>query len=83
MNRTEALAFIGGAALNNEECYLISELAGPWASSTSTPAQPLTLLHGGLVGAHLGHGAITNHWNDLANSDCLLIIGCNPAENHP
>ena len=26
---------------------------------------------------------MTNHWNDLANSDCLLIIGCNPAENHP
>ena len=26
---------------------------------------------------------MTNHWNDLANSDCLMIIGCNPAENHP
>lgn len=27
VNRTEALASIGGAALNNEECYLISKLA--------------------------------------------------------
>jgi formate dehydrogenase major subunit len=26
---------------------------------------------------------MTNHWNDLANSDCLIIVGCNPAENHP
>jgi formate dehydrogenase major subunit len=26
---------------------------------------------------------MTNHWNDLANSDCLMIAGCNPAENHP
>jgi formate dehydrogenase major subunit len=26
---------------------------------------------------------MTNHWNDIANSDCVLIIGCNPAENHP
>jgi formate dehydrogenase major subunit len=26
---------------------------------------------------------MTNHWNDLANSDCVVIIGCNPAENHP
>ncbi len=26
INRTEALASIGGAALNNEECYLISKL---------------------------------------------------------
>jgi formate dehydrogenase major subunit len=27
VNRTETLACIGGAALNNEECYLISKLA--------------------------------------------------------
>ena len=26
---------------------------------------------------------MTNHWNDIANSDCILIIGANPAENHP
>ncbi len=26
---------------------------------------------------------MTNHWNDVANSDCIMAIGCNPAENHP
>ncbi len=26
---------------------------------------------------------MTNHWNDLQHSDVILIIGCNPAENHP
>jgi len=26
---------------------------------------------------------MTNHWTDLANSDCILMIGSNPAENHP
>ena len=26
---------------------------------------------------------MTNHWIDLKNSDCILAIGCNPAENHP
>jgi formate dehydrogenase major subunit len=26
---------------------------------------------------------MTNHWNDLANADVILIMGCNPAENHP
>ncbi len=26
---------------------------------------------------------MTNHWNDLQNSDCLMIIGSNAAENHP
>ena len=26
---------------------------------------------------------MTNHWVDLRNSDCLLIMGSNAAENHP
>lgn len=29
-----------------------------------------------------GRGAMTNHWTDLLNSDCFLIIGSNAAENH-
>ncbi len=30
-----------------------------------------------------GRGAMTNHWIDVKNSDCILIMGANPAENHP
>ncbi len=26
---------------------------------------------------------MTNHWIDIKNSDCVLIIGANPAQNHP
>ncbi len=26
---------------------------------------------------------MTNHWIDIRNSDCILIMGANPAENHP
>ncbi len=26
---------------------------------------------------------MTNHWNDLQHADATLIIGANPAENHP
>ena len=26
---------------------------------------------------------MTNHWVDLKNSDAFLVIGANPAENHP
>lgn len=26
---------------------------------------------------------MTNHWIDVRNSDCVLIMGANPAENHP
>jgi len=30
-----------------------------------------------------GYGAMTNHQNDIRNSRSILIIGMNPAENHP
>ncbi|MCX5998237.1 MAG: molybdopterin-dependent oxidoreductase, partial [Chloroflexi bacterium] len=26
---------------------------------------------------------MTNHWIDIRNSDCIMIIGSNAAENHP
>ena len=26
---------------------------------------------------------MTNHWIDIANSDCILAMGSNPAKNHP
>ena len=26
---------------------------------------------------------MTNHWNDLQYANVLLVIGSNPAENHP
>ncbi|MES0329355.1 MAG: molybdopterin-dependent oxidoreductase, partial [Dehalococcoidales bacterium] len=30
-----------------------------------------------------GRGAMTNHWTDVRNSDVIMVIGANPAENHP
>ncbi len=26
---------------------------------------------------------MSNHWIDIKNSDCILVMGANPAENHP
>ena len=26
---------------------------------------------------------MTNDWLDARNSDCILVLGANPAENHP
>ena len=26
---------------------------------------------------------MTNHWIDIRNADCIMIIGSNAAENHP
>ncbi len=35
------------------------------------------------LGASFGRGAATTHLEDLANSDCILIMGSNMAEAHP
>src|SRR5581483_6235697 len=35
------------------------------------------------LGASFGRGAATNYQQDLANSDCILIMGSNMAEAHP
>lgn len=37
----------------------------------------------GALAESYGRGAMTNHWIDLKNSDVILIIGSNAAENHP
>jgi len=84
VNRAEELASIGGAALNNEECYLISKLSR--ALGLVYFEHEARLCHSSTVaalGPSFGRGAMTNHWIDIKNSDCVFIIGSNPAENHP
>tara|TARA_Y100000588_G_scaffold355368_1_gene410477 strand:+ start:142 stop:2532 length:2391 start_codon:yes stop_codon:yes gene_type:complete len=35
------------------------------------------------LAATFGRGAMTNHWKDIKNTDVILVMGANPAENHP
>jgi formate dehydrogenase major subunit len=35
------------------------------------------------LGPTFGRGAMTNGWIDIKNADMMLIMGGNPAENHP
>src|SRR4029077_6586872 len=35
------------------------------------------------LGPTFGRGAMTNGWVDIKNTDVMLIMGGNPAENHP
>jgi len=35
------------------------------------------------LAATFGRGAMTNGWTDVANCDVVLVMGGNPAENHP
>jgi formate dehydrogenase major subunit len=84
VNRTEAIACLGGAAMNNEECYALAKVAR--ALGIVYLEHQARVCHASTVaalGASFGRGAMTNHWTDLANADCVMIIGSNAAENHP
>jgi len=35
------------------------------------------------LAATFGRGVMTNHWIDYKNSDVIVAVGANPAENHP
>jgi formate dehydrogenase major subunit len=84
VNRCEGLASVGSAAMDSEEC---------WAYQAFLRSLGLTyiehqarLCHSSSVTAlaeSFGRGAMTNHWIDLKNSDCILIMGSNAAETHP
>jgi len=84
VNRAEALASLGGAALNNEECYaLVKALRALGMTFIEHQAR---ICHSSTVAAlaeSFGRGAMTNHWIDIRNADAILVIGSNAAENHP
>lgn len=84
VNRTRGVASLGGATLNNEACYALSKLARAlglvFVDHQARESHSATIA---ALTATFGHGAITNHWTDLANADVILMLGCNLAENHP
>ncbi|MEK9148720.1 MAG: formate dehydrogenase-N subunit alpha, partial [Candidatus Desantisbacteria bacterium] len=84
INRTEAIAALGGAANDNEECYLWSKLMR--SLGLVYLEHQARLCHSSTVAAlaeSFGRGAMTNHWIDIGNADCIMVIGSNAAENHP
>lgn len=85
LNHTLALASLGGATLDNEENYLIKKLfAGGlgmvWIENQARVCHSSSVPS---LGATYGRGASTLAQWDLANSDCVLVMGSNMAENHP
>lgn len=84
VNRTEGIAHVGSAALDNEECYMLQKLLRSWglvyiehqARICHSPTVPA-------LAESFGRGAMTNHWIDFKNADVILVMGGNPAENHP
>jgi formate dehydrogenase major subunit len=78
-----ALGFLASAKCTNEENYMFQKLAR--LLGTNNVDHCARLCHSptvvGLARA-FGSGAMTNPISDLSNSDCIFIIGSNPAANH-
>jgi formate dehydrogenase major subunit len=84
VNRTTAIASLGSAALDNEECWLYQKLIR--SLGIVHFEHQARICHSSTVkslASTYGRGAMTNHWIDLRNADVILAMGGNPAENHP
>jgi len=84
VNRTEGIASVGSAALDNEECWTLQAMMR--ALGLIYIEHQARICHSSTVPAlaeSFGRGAMTNHVIDMKNSDCVLIMGGNHAETHP
>ena len=84
VRRTEAIASVGSVFLNSEEAYTYSKFLR--ALGVVYIENEARLCISSAVAANsetVGRGPMTNHWRDLGNSDCIMVIGGNTAETFP
>jgi formate dehydrogenase major subunit len=83
--REVPLAGFGSAKGTNEEAYLFQKLIRS-AFLTHNVDHCTRLCHASSVAAlmeGLGSGAVSNPLRDVEQADFILVIGANPAQNHP
>jgi formate dehydrogenase-N alpha subunit len=84
VNRTEAIAALGTVFANSEEAYLLTKLVRSLGVVFNENESRICVTSAVAAGSEsVGRGPMTNHWIDLANSDCVMSIGCNMAETFP
>jgi formate dehydrogenase major subunit len=80
-----ALAGFGSAKGSNEEAYLFQKLVRV-GFGTNNVDHCTRLCHASSVAAlmeTIGSGAVTAPFMAVADSDCIIVIGARPAQNHP
>jgi len=81
----KSLGFQVSCRTPNEECYILQKLARV-AFKTNNIDNCARICHGPSVAGlslSFGSGAATNPFEDVLNSDFILIWGSNPVEAHP
>ena len=80
-----ALSGFGCAKGSNEEAYLVQKMVRT-GFGTNNVDHCTRLCHASSVAAlmeMIGSGAVTAPFNEAVNADVILVVGANPAENHP
>lgn len=80
----DSVYWLGSAKHNNEQSYMFRKFAAMWG--TNNVDHQARICHSTTVAGVAntwGYGAMTNSYNDMHNSKCMLFIGSNPAEAHP
>ncbi len=81
----QALAGFGSAKGSNEEAYLFQKFIRQ-GFGTNNVDHCTRLCHASSVAALLegvGSGAVSAPFTDANKSDCMIVIGARPAQNHP
>ncbi|MGB8621595.1 MAG: formate dehydrogenase subunit alpha [Paracoccaceae bacterium] len=80
----DSVYWLGSAKHSNEQAYLFRKFAAYWG--TNNVDHQARICHSTTVAGVAntwGYGAMTNSFNDIHNSQAILLIGGNPAEAHP
>ncbi len=80
-----AMAGFGSAKGSNEEAYLFQKLVRQ-GFGTNNVDHCTRLCHASSVAALLegvGSGAVSAPFTDAMHSDCVIVIGARPGQNHP
>ena len=81
----QALCGFGSAKGSNEEAYLFQKLIRQ-GFGTNNVDHCTRLCHASSVAALLegiGSGAVSAPFTAVEDSDCIVVIGCRPEQNHP
>jgi formate dehydrogenase major subunit len=80
----DSVFWIGSSKHNNEQSYLFRKFVSFFG--TNNMDHQARICHSTTVSGVAntwGYGAMTNSYNDMQNSKCMLYIGSNAAEAHP
>ncbi|MEX0959800.1 MAG: formate dehydrogenase subunit alpha [Burkholderiales bacterium] len=80
----DAVFWVGSSKHSNEQSYLMRKFVSFWGSNNTDHQARIchsTTVAG--VANTWGYGAMTNSYNDMQRSKCMLFIGSNAAEAHP